>query len=124
MPGIAKRQPPQKQTQPKMSGYVKVTDDINIPKREYYKTPLELANEHVSNEAVNSPSHYTATKIEAIEIIKLITENEKNGFVGGLITNIVKYIIRFRHKNGVQDLKKAKWYLERLILEIESETPK
>lgn len=122
MPGLQKRQPSQEQTQPRME----------------YKTPLERAkmieetprhcgpareSAQSTDAAVNHPSHYTATRMEAIEIIKLITENEKNGFAANLIGNIVKYIIRFRHKNGVQDLKKARWYLDRLIQEVESEHP-
>lgn len=74
-----------------------------------------------TGDAVNHPSHYTAARMEAIEIIKLITENEKNGFAASLISNVVKYVIRFRFKNGVQDLKKARWYLDRLIQEVESE---
>ena len=68
---------------------------------------------------VNHPSHYTRGGLEAIDIIKLVTEGETNGFCGMLIGNILKYVIRFRHKNGVEDLKKARWYLNRLIQELD-----
>jgi hypothetical protein len=61
---------------------------------------------------VNHPAHYNAGNIEVIEAI----EDWGLGFCDG---NVVKYVARFRHKNGVEDLKKAKWYLERLIQEEE-----
>lgn len=57
---------------------------------------------------VNHPSHYNAGKIEVIDAI----EDWQLGFHAG---NVVKYVARHKHKNGLEDLKKAKWYLERLI---------
>ena len=68
---------------------------------------------------VNHPSHYTQGGLEAIDIIKLVTEKEENGFCGMLIGNVLKYLIRFRFKNGIEDLKKARWYLNRLIQELD-----
>lgn len=56
-------------------------------------------------ETVNHPAHYNAGKIDAIEDWGL-------GFHDG---NVVKYVARHKHKNGVEDLKKARWYLDRLI---------
>lgn len=66
---------------------------------------------------VNSPSHYGQGKIEAIEYIKdSLTKEEYIGYLRG---NIAKYLHRWRYKNGLEDLKKAQWYLERLIEEVE-----
>lgn len=59
-------------------------------------------------EQVNHPSHYNTGSIEVIEAI----DDWKLGFYEG---NIVKYVARWKHKAGVQDLKKAQWYLNRLI---------
>lgn len=62
---------------------------------------------------VNHPAHYTSTKIETIEIIqdKLTPE----AFEGFCIGNVLKYLTRYRQKNGVEDLKKARWYLDKII---------
>lgn len=58
---------------------------------------------------VNHPAHYTMGKIEVIDAI----EDWKLGYCEG---NAVKYIARAAHKgNRVQDLEKARWYLDRLI---------
>ena len=66
---------------------------------------------------VNNPSHYGQGKIEAIEYISdFLTEEEYQGYLRG---NIAKYLHRFPYKNGLEDLKKAQWYLGRLIEEVE-----
>jgi predicted 2-oxoglutarate/Fe(II)-dependent dioxygenase YbiX len=60
-------------------------------------------------EAVNHPSHYNAGKIEVIDAI----DDWKLDFNAG---NVVKYVARHQHKaNPLEDLKKARWYLDRLI---------
>ena len=61
---------------------------------------------------VNHPPHYNASKIETIDMIESATEH---GFEYYLQGNIIKYMVRYRHKNGVEDLKKAQWYLNKLI---------
>lgn len=65
---------------------------------------------------VNHPSHYTQGKFETIDIIEDIT---KEGFDSYLVGNILKYISRYKHKNGVEDLKKCRWYLDKLISKME-----
>lgn len=62
---------------------------------------------------VNHPTHYTSTKIETIEIIrdKLTAE----AFEGFCIGNVLKYVTRYKLKNGLEDLKKARWYLDKII---------
>lgn len=63
---------------------------------------------------VNHPAHYTQGKIEAIEIIEQVASAYPVK-VAILIANVTKYIIRSPFKNGVEDLKKAAWYLDRAI---------
>jgi hypothetical protein len=82
----------------------------------------EVWGEHFSpvaggSDNVNSPSHYGQGKIEAIEYISdFLTKEEYQGYLRG---NIAKYLHRFPYKNGLEDLKKAQWYLGRLIEEVE-----
>ena len=67
------------------------------------------------HDPVNSPIHYADTNggIECIEAIEASMSMEE--FKGFLKGNVQKYVWRYAQKNGVEDLKKAKWYLERLI---------
>jgi len=65
---------------------------------------------------VNSPPHYNATEIECIEAIAAATGD---GFEYYLQGNIIKYLWRYRYKNGSEDLHKARWYLDKLITEVE-----
>ena len=62
---------------------------------------------------VNHPTHYTSTKIETIDIIqdKLTAE----AFEGFCIGNVLKYLTRYRQKNGLEDLQRARWYLDKII---------
>lgn len=68
------------------------------------------------NDEINSPDHYTAGGIECIEIIAVIAKNYGNPFEGYLIGSALKYIYRAPHKGQyLKDLKKARWFLDRLI---------
>ena len=70
------------------------------------------------NDAVNHPSHYTQGGIECIDAMKASMSDE--AFKGLLKGNVIKYIWRYEKKvNPLEDLKKAKWYLEVLIRELE-----
>ena len=61
---------------------------------------------------VNSPPHYNKFGVECIEAIQSATGEGYEYYLQG---NIIKYLWRYRYKNGVQDLEKAQWYLSRLI---------
>ena len=61
---------------------------------------------------VNHPIHYNKAGIETIDAIEAVTTD---GFKYYLQGNILKYIWRYEYKNGVEDLKKARWYLDKLI---------
>ena len=67
---------------------------------------------YVNLDVVNSPSHYNQAGVECIEAIAAATDN---GFEYYLQGHIIKYIWRYRYKNGIEDLKKAQWYLNKLI---------
>jgi len=64
-----------------------------------------------------NPSHYKKGSIECIEAIKAALGS---GFIAYLWGNILKYLWRWPNKNGIEDLKKARWYLDRLIKEEEA----
>ena len=71
---------------------------------------------------VNHPSHYCNRKMEAIDIIEMIIEAESNPKVAYNMSNVLKYLLRFRDKGTpVKDLEKARWYLNRMIEKIEEE---
>jgi hypothetical protein len=67
----------------------------------------------MSFDSVNKPAHYNQSGIECIEAIEASMSNEQ--FCGYLKGNIQKYIWRFESKNKIEDLKKAQWYLNKLI---------
>ena len=62
---------------------------------------------------VENPMHYAAGSVECIDAIEAqLTTEEFRGYLKG---NVAKYMWRERHKGGIESLKKAKWYLSRLI---------
>lgn len=71
----------------------------------------------MKDEMINHPSHYADTKIETIRYIE--DKLSPEGFEGYCIGNVLKYVSRYRKKGGVEDLKKAQWYLKRLISSME-----
>ena len=71
-----------------------------------------MQSDNLELDMVNSPAHYNKENIETIDMIESVTGD---GFEAYLQCNILKYICRYKYKNGVEDLKKAKWYLNRLI---------
>lgn len=65
----------------------------------------------MNKEKVNHPDHYNSGQYEAIDVI--VDAGYGEGFCLG---NALKYILRAKHKdNYIEDLKKAKWYLEYMI---------
>lgn len=67
---------------------------------------------------VNHPSHYTQGGVECIDAITAATVN-KTGIEAVCTANVIKYIWRYEGKNGLEDVKKAQWYINRLIAELE-----
>ena len=67
---------------------------------------------------VNHPAHYKSeTGLETIDVIEAFTFDLK-GIKATDTGNILKYMCRWKNKNGLQDLKKAQWYLNHLIKKI------
>lgn len=69
-------------------------------------------------DVVNHPSHYTKGRIECIDAIDSATTG-KSGIEAVCVGNVIKYLWRYEEKNGLEDVKKAKWYLNKLISELE-----
>lgn len=73
------------------------------------------------DDTVNHPAHYKSdTGLEAITVIRAFTE-ELKGMEAVDTANILKYMCRWKKKNGIEDLKKARWYLNNLISYVELE---
>jgi hypothetical protein len=64
---------------------------------------------------VNKPEHYNKGGIEAIDYIK---QQLGEGFGDYCAGNVMKYVHRYKYKNGVEDLRKARVYLEWLIQDL------
>ena len=68
------------------------------------------------SDPVNSPSHYTRGKQEAIEIIEEAIGDAPDPKSGMLQAQVLKYLLRLWLKdNPEQDARKAQWYLNRLV---------
>jgi len=65
-----------------------------------------------------NPGHYKNGTVECIEAIESATLL-LNGFEGFCVGNVIKYVWRYDNKNGIEDLKKAKWYLDMLIKQVD-----
>lgn len=70
--------------------------------------------------AVDSPSHYNEHGIECVDVAEMVTKHAPDGTAGGYLWNVQKYIWRCWYKGkAIEDLKKAAWYLDRLIKYLE-----
>lgn len=72
----------------------------------------------MTKDNVNSPSHYTQAGIECIDAITAAVSG-KSGIEAVCVANVIKYLWRYELKNGVEDVKKAQWYLNRLVAELD-----
>src|SRR5690554_8188329 len=68
-------------------------------------------------DAIN-PSHYRQGGVECIDALDAATIG-KAGIEAVCTANIIKYLWRYESKNGVEDVRKARWYLDRLLRELE-----
>lgn len=78
----------------------------------------DCCNKESNVDMVNHPSHYTQGGIECIDALKAATVS-KTGIEAVCTANAIKYLWRYEEKNGIEDVKKAKWYIDRLIKELE-----
>lgn len=110
---------------PSVSGYMNYEMLGSSPENDdnvfLFGDEFELLNEEESPQqvdAVNHPSHYTQGRFEVIDIIEDAVQGA-DPFEAVCLANVIKYTTRYRHKNGVEDLKKAQWYLAKLITILE-----
>ena len=74
------------------------------------------------SDPVNHPSHYTAGRFEAIDVIEDAVQHAPDSVAGGLQWQSLKYLLRLWGKgNPLQDALKARWYLDRLIDKLEGQ---
>ena len=90
-----------------ISGSLYHPNDHNLMDKQMFPKKDEADN-------VNHPPHYNKGGLEAIDYIQ---QQLDNGFSDYLEGNIIKYLHRYKYKHGVEDLKKAEWYLKKLIEE-------
>lgn len=89
---------------------IEIDDSWNFEKvDEPFTRKVDMQEEQ---DVVNKPKHYTYGDIEVIDYIEQVTKNYKPELAFA-IGNAIKYISRANHKNGKEDLDKARWYLER-----------
>ncbi|MDW4351499.1 DUF3310 domain-containing protein [Staphylococcus saprophyticus] len=91
------------------------TEQIGFDKENTEKSRKLLSNDlqqRKRNDTVNHPSHYNYGDIEVINFIEQVTKHY-NPNVAYHIGNAIKYLARSPHKNGKEDVAKAKWYIER-----------
>lgn len=82
---------------------------LNVTDKQYNDKPTQ--------DAVNHPEHYTQGGIECIDALKAATTN-KVGIEAVCVANAIKYLWRYEEKNGIEDVRKARWYIDRLIKEL------
>ena len=80
----------------------------------------KCCNKEPDTDMVNHPSHYTQGGIECIDALKAATVS-KTGIEAVCTANAIKYLWRYEEKNGIEDVKKARWYIDRLIKELEND---
>jgi hypothetical protein len=87
----------------------------NITPEQWDSMTAKWAGNHSqkANDPVNNPSHYNTGGIECIDAMQAMLSTEE--FIGYLRGNGLKYRWRFRYKNGIEDLRKAEWYENRLL---------
>ena len=97
----------------KIYGWYKELDQVTCENDE-----AEYCDKESNADMVNHPSHYTQGGIECIDALKAATVS-KTGIEAICTANAIKYLWRYEEKNGIEDVKKARWYIDRLIKELE-----
>ena len=103
----------------------KFSDGVMCDFNEWSDDKLAIAYDHVyknmdenAPDMVNHPQHYNQGGIECIDALKAATVG-KRGIEAVCVANVIKYLWRYEEKNGIEDVRKAKWYIERLLGELE-----
>lgn len=95
--------------------------DWDKARNEYIKSIWDTDDDedwvdNIRPDNVNHPDHYNQGGIECIDYIE---QQLGECFVEYCQGNVIKYLHRWRHKNGREDLRKALWYLERMLTKVE-----
>ncbi|WP_348634812.1 DUF3310 domain-containing protein [Streptococcus infantarius] len=100
----------------------KILQDSDEP-QSWYEKEFEriVKEEHKNEDNINSPNHYITDKGFEVFDVQEAFIHELKGMSASYWCNVVKYILRFQRKNGVEDLKKARYYLDKLIEEEEND---
>lgn len=86
---------------------------LNTPIQEIYNKLMSEINNTSNSSLAPASEHYTKQAIQPLDVMKEnFTESELEGFYKG---NVLKYVMRYHLKNGLEDLKKARYYLSSLI---------
>lgn len=85
---------------------------------------LKSSREQAEHDNVNHPAHYTAGGIECIDAIAAALTCQTDPMHAWLTGQVFKYCWRWPMKNGLEDLKKARFYLDRLIADVERKDKK
>jgi len=72
------------------------------------------------NNTIN-PNHYKQGRIECIDALESATINKK-GIEAVCVANVIKYLWRYEEKNGLEDVKKCQWYLNRVLEHLENKS--
>lgn len=100
-----------------VSSHLVHTSEKETVQEKGYITSESIDNDLIDNDLIDKQEHYTNNGIQPIQIMKAnMTKEAYRGFLEG---NILKYPLRYKRKNGLEDLKKAKTYLTWLIEDLE-----
>ena len=87
-------------------------DTFVFEKDDYYAEQLEVDMSNIN------PGHYKQGNVECIDAMESAVVNKK-GIEAICVGNVIKYLWRYESKNGLEDVKKAQWYLNKLINTLE-----
>lgn len=84
-----------------------------------YSSGSKVINNKNKTDVINHPDHYKSKSgLETIDVIEAFCDG-LNGIEAVCTANIIKYICRWKKKNGLEDLRKAGWYLQKLTRHME-----
>ena len=105
-----------------MIRYISTSDNLEYERElDPSNCHFEIVKKYKKPDMVSHPPHYQSkTGLEVIDVIEAFTADLK-GIEATDTGNIIKYICRWKGKNGLEDLQKAAWYLSHLINHVEEE---
>lgn len=83
------------------------------------KNEIQVGGGEPAHKDAINPQHYRNGKVECIDALEAATVN-KTGVEAVCTANVIKYLWRYESKAGIEDVKKAQWYLNKLIEKLEN----